>query len=360
MNSNLPATIATTTTTDAITLAMMSKADRLSELATSAQRVVDDVRAARSASTVRAYNGHWSACSQWLAGKGIEWDYSAQDAPAISADVLAVYVDHLYHVESKSPATIMARVAALSAWHRDRSLQSPADHQGVRLQLTGIRNQHMHSVQHGQRPDVQRAAAATWDAVSRMVAAVDNSASPDLVKLRDRALLLVGFASGCRRSELAAMRFGMLTIDNQGIIYNIVASKTKKPRKAVITPNLDNPSLCPVLAYNAYVRAAGISDGYVFRGVAITPHGAVALRPSITGQQIARTVQRHAITAGVPDGKWSGHSLRRGYVVQGLRDGVSTEVMRHQTGHSVSGISPYTADADPFATPRNLYGRSRY
>jgi integrase len=139
------------------------------------------------------------------------------------------------------------------------------------------------------------------------------------VGLRDRAILLVGFAVGLRRSELVALRVEDITPSPDGLTIRIPRSKTDQQGRGqeVLLVYAETPRPCPVRALRAWLDTAEITDGQIFRRVTRT--GAVST--PLTAQSVALIIKKRAIAAGLDHREFAGHSLRSGYATQAARDG---------------------------------------
>ena len=112
-----------------------------------------------------------------------------------------------------------------------------------------------------------------------------------LIDRRDRAILLVGYAGGMRRAELASLDVADVAAAPEGLLIRLRRSKTDpeaRGRRVEIVYGT-NPSTCPVRAYRAWVRAAGFAGGAAFRRV--DPHSRVLDR--LSPQGVAIVVKRH-------------------------------------------------------------------
>jgi site-specific recombinase XerC len=163
--------------------------------------------------TREAYRYQWGTFADWCAGRGVE---------ALPADpaTLAAYLANRAELGWR-PASIALALTAIGAAHKAGGMVSPASHPAVAATWAGIRR----TVGTAQR----RAAPATVEAVRAMVGA-SNSAS--LGALRDRALLLVGFAGAFRRSELAALDVADLSFRAEGLVVTVRRSKTDQEGRA--------------------------------------------------------------------------------------------------------------------------------
>ena len=154
--------------------------------------------------------------------------------------------------------------------------------------------------------------------------------------LRDRALLLFAWGGGGRRrSEVVAIQITDLRpLDATTWLYALGATKTdasgvrrEKPLKGQA-----------VLALQAWLDAAQLTEGPLFRRLY---RGGRVGTAALTGDQVARIVQRRARLAGLP-GDWAAHSLRSGFVTEAGRQGVPLgEVMALTEHRGVATVMGY-------------------
>ena len=150
--------------------------------------------------------------------------------------------------------------------------------------------------------------------------------------LRDRALILVGYAGAFRRSELAAIDCAHLSFTKDGLVIDLCRSKTDQEAtgRKVGIPFGKDEATCPVRALRCWLAKSGITTGAVFRGV--NRHG----RPSRRGLHkdcVGWILKRAARRAGLKPEPVGGHSLRAGHVTQAAMNGVSERDIMRQTGH---------------------------
>jgi integrase len=166
--------------------------------------------------------------------------------------------------------------------------------------------------------------------------------------LRDRALLLVGFAGAFRRSELVSLDVADLGEQPVGLVINLRRSKTDQEgagRKVGI-PFGAELSLCPVRALRAWREAAQIDEGPLFRPV--DKHG-TALARRLSAHSVAVIVKRIAAVAGYDPRLFSGHSLRAGLATAAAAAGKSERAIMRQTGHrSEVMLRRYIRDGELF------------
>jgi integrase len=317
------------------------------ELAASAAAAVQDILAeAASANTTRSYASalrYWAAWHQARFGAPIA-------LPVSEATVVQFIVDHVPRksktgltwelppaldaalvaagVKSKLGAlklsSVTHRVAVLSSFHTLKKLANPCEQPAVRHLLSRARRA---SVRRGERPTKKTAAARTE--LEAMLATCDDS----LEGLRDRALLLFGFASGGRRrSEIAGAQLADMTrVDADTYIYRLEHGKTLQAGPtANSTP--DKPVLGPAAhALAAWLQRSGITDGAIFRRLWSNTVG-----PPLSPAAVGAIVRRRARLAAL-SGDFAGHSLRSGFVTEAGRQGVPLPAVMAMTDHRTMG-----------------------
>ena len=165
--------------------------------------------------------------------------------------------------------------------------------------------------------------------------------------IRDRALLLIGFAGAFRRSELVALDIADIEFVEHGLVITLSKSKTDQEglgRKVAIP--LARGAVCAVQALKEWISVSGISQGPIFR--AITRHGKID-KNALSAQTVARVVKARTTAIGLDGTKFSGHSLRVGLVTSAVQAGVSVWKIKQQTGHRTDAmLARYIRDANIF------------
>jgi integrase len=181
-----------------------------------------------------------------------------------------------------------------------------------------------------------------------------------LAGLRNRAVLLVGFASAMRRGELAALDVEDLRFSREGLQLKIRKSKTDQESRGqtVALPYLSGSPYCPVLALRAWLDASGIKSGALFRRISkagrianrtIRTRKGLELSPRHSGESIAAILKAAVKAIGKDPAIFGGHSLRSGHATQAAKNGAEIPVMMKQTRHtSVDSLAGYIRDANLF------------
>jgi integrase len=292
----------------------------------------DDVLAAandyaskeKAASTRKAYEADWDIFRAWC-GKLRVCPLPA--APDVVRAHLAWMADN-----GKSPSSIGRRTSAIKYAHELAGYETPTKDKRVKVTVAGIRRDSNFIS--------RRKAAATHDKIRAMLDTCDNT----MTGIRDRALLAFGFAGAFRRSELIALRVENLAEEPDGLRVRIAKSKTDQEAKGqeIVIPR--GAKIRPVEVVQAWLQAANISEGLVFRR--LHRYGAVRAQ-GLTGHMVARIVKRRCRLAGLDPTEFSGHSLRAGFLTSAAEAGASVfkmmEVSRHK---SVDVLSGYVRNAN--------------
>lgn len=150
--------------------------------------------------------------------------------------------------------------------------------------------------------------------------------------LRDRALLLVGFAAALRRSELVALDVADVAFVTEGLVVTLRRAKTDQEGRGteIAIPFGRGVQTCPVLALRVWLEAARIEEGAIFRSV--SRHD--ALGPArLSDRDVARVVKAAVAAAGYDPTTFAGHSLRSGFITTAAREGVAERHIQNQSRH---------------------------
>jgi site-specific recombinase XerD len=285
----------------------------------------------------------------------IVWSRNYQEVTPFRVDWLGSYLLQL-HRAGYSLKSIDGRLDALNAWHNEtyanekRAPLNPTKHPTI-LEL---RKSFVHDIakanERGERKVVP-APAVTLEDLRAMVCACDLTTATGV---RDRAILLLGFWGAFRRSELASIRVENIEYDSQGRgmvihVYNTKTNKTGSVDKEFMYRRKDL-ELCPITAYESWVKTAGITSGVVFRRVsrAYTNKNGEVTKPDVIGhilpnskrsqdsgeidsRVIDKIVRHYATTAGIKT-PYSAHSLRAGWATWAQLHGIPEAYARKHGG----------------------------
>lgn len=284
-------------------------------------------------STRRAYAAAWRGFLLWCQNNG------ATPLPATS-ETVRDYVVYRGEVQGRRMSVIHKDVAAIKHAHWWAELPSPTDGGAAKRALRGL----WRRAKAAGRARPTQKAALRLDALGRIVAKLGD----DLCDLRDRAVLLVGFAGALRRSEIVGIDIEHLTLESRGWVLHLPISKTDKRGEGhvVVLPLHENAGLCPVRALSAWLGASRVVAGSVFRAVDRHGHlGTARLSTEAVNDIVKAGVQR----IGLDPAHYGAHSLRAGFVTEAAAGGAElwriAAVTRHQ---SLDAVRRYIREEEAF------------
>jgi site-specific recombinase XerD len=270
-------------------------------------------RRAKAANTLKAYRSDWAAFDAFCRGRGLP------SLPAAPATVAAYAADAARALKAN---TVERRLTAISQAHQLAGLANPVEEKLVRTVMAGIRRV---------KGTAQRGKEPLSPAILRQM--FSGLPEEDLRTLRDRALLLVGFAGALRRSELVALRLEDVRFTDDGLVVTIPQSKTDPEGKGqtVGIPYGSHPESCPVRALAAWVERSNLTEGCLFP--ALGRWGGERTGQTICDHQLAKLNQSLCRRAGLDPSAYSGHSLRSGLATAAAEGGASERAIMEQTRH---------------------------
>ncbi|MCM2453341.1 tyrosine-type recombinase/integrase, partial [Agrobacterium vitis] len=234
--------------------------------------------------------------------------------------------------KANSVSTIERRLSSLSWNYAQRGLMLDRKDRHIATVMAGIRNSHA-------RPPVQKEAVLAEDIIA-MIETLDRGS---LRGLRDRAMLLIGYAGGLRRSEIVGLDIkadqtedgrGWIEIFDKGMLVTL---RGKTGWREVEIGRGSSDTTCPVVAVETLITFARLAHGPLFRRV--TGQGKSVGPERLNDKEVARLVKRTAMAAGVRGDlseierafKFSGHSLRAGLASSAE---VDERYIQKQLGHA--------------------------
>jgi len=285
------------------------------------------IEAARSSATRRAYEADWRDFESWCTL------HSLQPIPAEPATV-ALYLSSLARLGRKA-ATIVRRLTSINVVHKRAGHPRPSTNQPLITEtLQGIRRTL------GTRQTVKH--PVDLEMIRKAIA----SATGTLTASRDRAMLLIGFSGGMRRSEIARIRVEDLTWHKSGITVFLPTSKSDQEGQGreVEIPLGSQPEqtplaqlTCPVRALEQWMKQANIRSGPIFRRISHAQTVGGELNP----RSVAEIVKKLLGKAGLSEAElrhYGAHSLRAGFATEAWRNGATELAIMRQTGHKSSAM----------------------
>lgn len=217
--------------------------------------------------------------------------------------------------------TIRRYLSSLSVAHTERGVPSPTNDGQIKLLLRRLQR-----ARASEKPN--KKAAVTADILKAMTATCGN----DLIGVRDKALLLVGFGSGGRRrSELATLLIEDLRKVHGGYILRLRTSKTDQNGHGKEVPILGEAAK----SLSSWLVKSGLRSGKLFRGI----HANGTLNNGLCGRTVNRIVKKRAEMAGLDPTEFGAHSLRSGFITESGRRGTSLQDAMALSCHTATDVA---------------------
>lgn len=295
--------------------------NNLSILEVITAKSMEYIEQAKALNTIKAYRTDFNHFVEWCE------TYGLNPLPA-TPQTVASYLTEIVEAGMKV-STLTRRVSSISQAHQSANIDSPTHSMIVRSVMAGIRR-NKGTAQQGKTP------VLTSD-IRQMVEKLPDN----LLGVRDRALLLLGFAGAFRRSELVSLDIEDITFTRDGLKVLLRKSKTDQESQGITKGIAYGSHLetCPVRALQHWIEASEIKTGSLFRP--INRHG--QMQPGrLSDKAVALIVKRQASAAGLDPELYSGHSLRAGLATSAAEAGVNERAIMKQTGHkSTSMVRKY-------------------
>ena len=274
-----------------------------------------NLKNSKANNTLRAYQSDFRDFSAFCAKNGFS---SMPSQPKI----IALYITHLS--KSSKFSTLKRRIASISVLHKLKGHYLDTKHPIIMENLHGIKRT-LGSRQKAKKPIL-------INDLKLIIKAIDEE------KLRDKALILIGFAGGFRRSELVNINYEDIEFVTEGVKILIKRSKTDQSGEGIIKaiPYFDNQEFCPVITLKKYMELGfkERSNDKIF---------------DISDKSVALIIKKYAKKAGLDDSRYAGHSLRSGFATTAAEFGAEERNIMAMTGHKTTQmVRRYIHEANLF------------
>lgn len=297
------------------------------------EKAMGFIENSRAQNTKISYTSDWKDFVRWTRFHNV-------DALPASPETVGNYLTHLAAECHFKASTMQRKLSSISQAHKMRGYDSPTAHSWVRSIWKGIlRDPNTVVAQQGKRPALIEDIRAMNEALTKM---------GGLKSLRDRVILLFGFAGAFRRSELVALNVEDIEETREGLVVLLRKSKTDQDGKGrkIAIPYGTHFETCPVRTYKEWLQESNITEGPIFRRMRKGDH---LYRGRLSDKGIARVVKEAAERAGLDPSQYAGHSLRAGFATTAARAGASERAIMEQTGHkSLMVVRRYIREGNLF------------
>lgn len=285
-----------------------------------------------SEATKTAYASDFSQFVKFCENNGFE------SLPA-SSETVGLWITDMAK-KGLRPSTIQRRMTAITQAHKVSSLETPID-EIVRKIYSGIRRTIGTAT--------NKRAPITKDILKKTI----DKMPSDIIGIRDRAILLIGWSAAMRRSEIVSLNVEDLKPVSEGIIVRFCRSKTDQEGIGVNIgiPFADDEKYCPVLNLNQWLNLTKIKEGAVFRALGPSARNRLweKLGKRLNAKTISVIVKRRVDSAGFLSNGFGAHSLRSGFCTEAASKGVSERtIMRHTRHASLTVMRNYIQEGTVF------------
>ena len=279
---------------------------------------LNNLKLSKAHNTLRAYKADFMDFKLFCIKNGLA---SLPTEPKI----LSIYLTHLSSFCKFS--TLKRRLASIKVIHKIKGHYLDTKHPIITENLLGIKR--VHGVK-------QKSKKPLLINDLKLIINQINEEKNKIKKLKNKSLILIGFAGGFRRSELVSIEYDDVDFVPEGVKIFIKRSKTDQTGEGMTKaiPYFENSSYCPVIALKQWIEIASIKSGKIF---------------NISDKSVALIIKKYALLAGLDYTKYAGHSLRSGFATSTAELGADERSIMSMTGHKTTQmVRRYIHEANLF------------
>ena len=277
-----------------------------------------NLKSSKASNTLRAYKADYKDFALFCIKHGFK---SMPSEPK----VISLYLTHLS--QNSKFSTLKRRLASISVIHKISGHYIDIKHPMITENLMGIKRV-KGSYQKAKKPILINDLKSIIDVIDKE--------KNEKTRTKNRALILIGFAGGFRRSELVAIMIEDIDFVTEGVKIFIKRSKTDQSGEGMIKgiPYFSNPKYCPVISLKKWIEKSEIESGKIF---------------DMSDKSVALTIKKYTAIAGLDPKKYSGHSLRSGFATSAAELGAEERSIMAMTGHKTTQmVRRYIQEANLF------------
>ena len=278
-----------------------------------------NLRNSKAQNTLRAYASDFRHFKNFCIDNNV--NYLPSDPRIIS-----LYLTKL--AKTSKFSTLKRRIASISVIHKMKGHYLDTKHPIIIENLLGIKRVNG-SNQKAKKPIL-------INDLKLIINVIDETKQVNKRKIRDKAIILVGFSGGFRRSELVNIEYEDIEFVNEGVKIVIKRSKTDQSGEGMTKaiPYFDNKSFCPVISLKNWIDNSEAKSGKIF---------------DISDKSVALIIKKYASLAGLDPNKYGGHSLRSGFATSTAESGAEERNIMAMTGHKTTQmVRRYIQEANLF------------
>ena len=277
-----------------------------------------NLKNSKAANTLRAYEADYKDFASFCLNHGFK-------PMPTEPKIVTLYLTHLSQTSKFS--TLKRRLASISVIHKLSGHYIDTKHPMITENLMGIKRV---------KGSYQKAKKPILISDLKSIVNVIDKDKNELRKFKNRALILVGFAGGFRRSELVAILYEDIDFVPEGVKIFIKRSKTDQSGEGMTKaiPYFSNSEYCPVISLKRWIEKSEIKSGKIF---------------DMSDKSVALTIKKYTAIVGLDSKKYSGHSLRSGFATSAAELGAEERSIMAMTGHKTSQmVRRYIQEANLF------------
>ncbi len=295
------------------------------------EETLNNLKTSKANNTLRAYKSDFKDFGAFCAKHGFK---SMPTDPKI----VSLYLTHLS--KSSKISTLRRRLVSIGIVHKMRGHYLDTKHPIIIENLMGIKRL-KGSIQTGKKPIL-------INHLKKIINVINEQDIAEIVKLRNKALILIGFGGGFRRTELISIDYEDIEFVEEGVKITLRRSKTDQFGEGMIKglPYFTNKTYCPVLNIKNWIKISKIKTGPIFRRFA---KGSALTKHRLTDQSVVLIIKEYLKIAGIENRNFSGHSLRSGFATVAAESGADERSIMAMTGHKTTQmVRRYIREANIF------------
>ena len=295
------------------------------------EETLNNLKSSTANNTLRAYKSDFKDFCGFCAKHGF---HSLPTEPK----VVSLYLTHLS--KNSKISTLRRRLVSIGMVHKLKVHYLDTKHPIIIENLLGIKRV-KGSYQKGKKPIL-------INHLKSIINVIDEQKIDEIKKARDKALLLVGFAGGFRRTELISIDYEDLEFVTEGVKIIVKKSKTDQFGEGMTKglPYFSNEKYCPVNNLKNFLELSNIKSGPIFRRFA---KGSLLTNYRLTDQSVVLIIKGYLNLAGIENKNYSGHSLRSGFATVAAESGADERSIMRMTGHKTTQmVRRYIREANIF------------
>ena len=291
-----------------------------------------NLQSSKASNTVRAYKSDFNDFELFCIKNGFK---SLPSEPKI----ISLYITYLSTKNAKM-STLKRRLVSIGVIHKLKGYYLDTKHPAIIENLMGIKR----------RKGVKQKAKKPLliNDLKQIIDVINKQKDPDIKKLRNKALLLIGFSGGFRRNELVSIDLEDVEFVFEGLKITVKKSKTDQYGEGFTKgiPHFENSLYCPVNNLKKWLNISKIKKGPIFTKFS---KGSKITNIRLSDQSVALIIKEYLIKSGIDSENYSGHSLRSGFATSAAEAGAEERSIMSMTGHkSTDMVRRYIKEANLF------------